>query len=517
MGTLRGGTTIAGFPAIHSGMQEAIFLGNVTIKGYLTLGKASSIRSEYNNAEVINDHANGNISMSAVGGDLYMGYRNTGIIRLSSNLSSSGGTTVIDTGGKIYYQGENTDTRYVRSGTDSYVYGDTTGTTAYPRIMFKNSGATNVSYFRTPTGGMLPYSTGTSFVGTAAWRFKEMHAVDFYEDGTKLSSKYASSNHSHSDYVSKSGDRMTGALEISGATNDASRISVYSTSTNPRNGGSIELLETGPNYGATNSNGFRIRYDGVDNALTIDSSWTTETRHLTIQRNGNMTVNTAATFDSNITGKGNITATGDISNGYAAFLSGSIRFGSSDEGYMGTNSGGWVFYGNRSAGTYARFHNNGRIEFNGVIAGSTAEFDEHFNVQKSGTDTGYWSVLSSSRNVLFRVNYTGTGVSIPQGGLTVSGGSIEGMMSHSNGYGYIHPFSAASYGADNSYLRYYYAGSGSSTNTSNRNELRIHTVGSNAVNTRLVIDNETVPRISYGTGSPPSTSNFRNGDIYIKY
>lgn len=511
MGTLRGGTTIAGFPAIHSGMQEAIFLGNVTIKGYLTLGKASSIRSEYNNAEVINDHNNGNISMSAVGGDLYMGYRNTGIIRLNSNLSSSSGTTVIDTGGKLYYQGENTDTRYVRSGVDSYVYGDTTGTTAYPRIMFKNSGATNVSYFRTPTGGMLPYSNGTAFVGTTAWRFKEMHAVDYYEDGTKLSSKYASSSHSHSDYVTKNGDRMTGALEISGSTNDASRISVYSTSTNPRNGGSIELLETGPSYGATNSNGFRIRYDGYDNALTVDSTYTSETRHLTIKRNGDMTVHTAATFDSNIT------ATGNITNGYASFLSGSIRFGPSNKGYMGTNNSGWVFYGNSVSGTYARFHDNGRIEFNGVLAGSSAEFDEHFNVQKSGTNTGYWSVLSTTREVLFRVNYTGTGTTIPKGGLTVSEGHIEGRMSHSGNYGYIHPYSAAAYGADNSNLRYFYAGSGTSTTSANRNQLRISTQGNNAVPTRITMDGKTVPVVSYGTGGPPSTTGYRNGDIYIQY
>ena len=60
------------------------------------------------------------------------------------------------------WNGQSLDVRYVRSGTDSYVYGDTTGSTTYPRITFRNSGASNITYFRTPTGGMLPYSTGTS-------------------------------------------------------------------------------------------------------------------------------------------------------------------------------------------------------------------------------------------------------------------------------------------------------------------------------------------------------------------
>lgn len=476
MGTLRGGTTIAGFPAIHSGMHEAIFLGNVTIKGHLTLGKASSIRSEYNNAEVINDHANGNISMSAVGGDLYMGYRNTGVIRLNSNLSSSGGTTVIDTGGKLYYQGSNTDTRYLRKDNDSYLYLDTSGNSTYGRITMGNNPSSSATFIRTSgsNGGIIPYSNGTSSIGTTSWRFKEMHAVDFYEDGTKLSSKYASSSHSHSNYVTKNGDRMSGALEIEGRTNDSSRLTIFNTGSNPRNGGSLELLETGPKFGATNSNGFRIRYDGVGNELTVDSSYNAETRHLTIKRNGAITVSSDTNFN------GSVFINSKLTDGYTTLGGSSIRFGPSNKGYIGDSSSGWVFFGNNNNGsTYLRIYDNGGM------AQLTGSLDVMGNVVASGN--------------------------------VISGGDVRGILSHSSGYGYIHPFSASSYGKDKSYLRYYYAGSGTSTNTSNRNELRIHTVGNNAVNTRLVIDNETVPRISYGTGSPPSTSNFRNGDLYIQY
>jgi hypothetical protein len=45
--------------------------------------------------------------------------------------------------------------------------------------------------------GVLPFSNGNSYIGTDSWKFKEIHSVNFYENGTALSSKYAAADHNH--------------------------------------------------------------------------------------------------------------------------------------------------------------------------------------------------------------------------------------------------------------------------------------------------------------------------------
>lgn len=494
MGQLRGGTTIAGWPAIHSGMEHVQLNGRLTVNGRTVLNEALEVN---NNIHV---RAGGNVTFysnyrgiyldNTSGSLAYVRRGTAGVVQVGTSdrvdfIRTDTTTSTISmnvTGGDMNavngyrWNGQSLDTRYLRKDNDSYLYLDTAGNTTYGRITMGNNPSSSTTFIRTSgsNGGIIPYSNGTSSIGTTSWRFKEMHAVDFYEDGTKLSSKYASSSHSHSNYVTKNGDRMSGALEIEGTSNDSSRLTIFNTGTNPRNGGSLELLETGPKFGATNSNGFRIRYDGVGNELTVDSSYNAETRHLTIKRNGAITVSSDTNFNSSVFINSKLT------DGYTTLGGSSIRFGPSNKGYIGDSSSGWVFFGNNNNGsTYLRIYDNGGM------AQLTGSLDVMGNVVASGN--------------------------------VISGGDVRGILSHSSGYGYIHPFSASSYGADKSYLRYYYAGSGSSTNTSNRNELRISTSGNNAVPTRITMDGKTVPVVTYGTGGPPSSSGYRNGDIYIQY
>jgi phage minor structural protein len=60
---------------------DDIHLTGLTWTNDIMIRTAYGIRSEYGNNHIIKDHANGNITMSAAGGDLYLGYANTNYIR----------------------------------------------------------------------------------------------------------------------------------------------------------------------------------------------------------------------------------------------------------------------------------------------------------------------------------------------------------------------------------------------------------------------------------------------------
>ena len=74
----------------------------------------------------------------------------------------------------------------------SFVALDMVGSSSYPRMFAGNNPASSNVWLRVPAanGGLLPYSNGNSLLGTSSWKFKEIHSVNFYENGTALSSKY---------------------------------------------------------------------------------------------------------------------------------------------------------------------------------------------------------------------------------------------------------------------------------------------------------------------------------------
>lgn len=99
------------------------------VNGNIRVGAGSGIWSAYNNNYILNDHNNGHVTLSATNsasGNLYLGFQNTNIVRLERALYTNNGTTqVIDTTGKLYYQGNDTDARYINATGDT-INGDFT-------------------------------------------------------------------------------------------------------------------------------------------------------------------------------------------------------------------------------------------------------------------------------------------------------------------------------------------------------------------------------------------------------
>ncbi|WP_165735020.1 alanine-zipper protein [Pseudoalteromonas sp. C8] len=72
----------------------------------------------------------------------------------------------------------------------SYLGIDTSGSSSYPRMFPANNPASSNSWVRTTSAGLLPYANNKSNLGTSSWKFKEVHSVNFYENGVSLGSKY---------------------------------------------------------------------------------------------------------------------------------------------------------------------------------------------------------------------------------------------------------------------------------------------------------------------------------------
>lgn len=139
------------------------------------------------------------------------------------------------------------------SNTTPYIGLDTAGSAAYPRIVLANNPGTNSTWIRVSSnaGGLLPYSNGNSFIGSSSWKFKEIHAVNFHENGVALANKY----------YPFSGGKITGDLNI----ND--RIVIRSADTRTIQGfggsGNITIASN------TNNNGEIIFNNGI---VKINSS-----------------------------------------------------------------------------------------------------------------------------------------------------------------------------------------------------------------------------------------------------
>lgn len=92
------------------------------VNGSIKIASNHGIYSGYNNGYILNDHGNGNVTLNATNstsGNIYLGYTNTAHVYLSTNLTTTSNTNIIDTSGKLYYQGNDTDTRYINSTGDT--------------------------------------------------------------------------------------------------------------------------------------------------------------------------------------------------------------------------------------------------------------------------------------------------------------------------------------------------------------------------------------------------------------
>jgi len=118
------------------------------------------------------------------------------IVRYVSGYNSTNGFSVITQRVTSFTVGQ------IKSGggleglasaaTFPYVSLDTSGSSTYPRFNPINNPASDDNYLRAPSagGGFLPFSNGSSYMGTNSWRWAQIHGVNFYENGTALTSKY---------------------------------------------------------------------------------------------------------------------------------------------------------------------------------------------------------------------------------------------------------------------------------------------------------------------------------------
>jgi len=82
----------------------------------------------------------------------------------------------------------------------------------YPGIAPSGS---ETGWVRAPTSGILPNVSGgaSSSLGSSFWKWNQVYAVTFNENGTNLASKYAALSHTHS-YLPLTGGTLTGKLSI---------------------------------------------------------------------------------------------------------------------------------------------------------------------------------------------------------------------------------------------------------------------------------------------------------------
>ena len=102
-------------------------------------------------------------------------------------LSLSVSEPIVSSGGFI------TDVRWSEvKEQPSFVGLDTVGSSSYPRLILSNNPGTSSVWLRvnSSSGGILPYSNGGSKLGTNGWRFAEVHSVNFFENGARLTDKY---------------------------------------------------------------------------------------------------------------------------------------------------------------------------------------------------------------------------------------------------------------------------------------------------------------------------------------
>lgn len=120
-----------------------------------------AIYSNQNGAEILKDHANGNITLSAAGGELYLGYQNTTGIRLSSAIRSSGSDyQILSTSGHLLELRKTAASSLNRLQYDA--------TQNYLFIQTQTTGATGTPGEQ--AGGIAIGESASTLTGTAALR-----------------------------------------------------------------------------------------------------------------------------------------------------------------------------------------------------------------------------------------------------------------------------------------------------------------------------------------------------------
>jgi|GEM_PF-2781253 len=100
-------------PTVNESLQNLDLNSNELLNvSIMNLDSGGQVNSDYNGTYIIKDHNNGNVTLSAAGGNLYLGYQNTGSVVLSRSLinSASNYTILTNAGDRLNLRKSPTDT-----------------------------------------------------------------------------------------------------------------------------------------------------------------------------------------------------------------------------------------------------------------------------------------------------------------------------------------------------------------------------------------------------------------------
>jgi hypothetical protein len=337
------------------------------------INTGGSIQSLYNTGNIIRDHSNGNITLSAAGAHLYLGYENTTLVRLYSDLYDDGGTVQIirATDGALFHKGTNLDSVMANKTGETWTgTHDLTGATLswsrdtdnakvhmvdygadsdWLTIDFGDSTTDKVKFRNLDTSGnatnILDINGATvEFYKAISMNNNDIHGVRYLNGqyGTEIlqsTDEWLRINdnggHTEGVYFGNSIVRTDGELQVGSSGADFKA----------KNTGDVELA--GNMYFTVNNKSLYMKNSAGTNlgVLQVDASNNTflsSDSLATVIRGNALTVRPSATFQGNIA------------------LTGTSEYTWNDGvGRIGRNTSGWVFFGNDTGANWFRAKDDG--------------------------------------------------------------------------------------------------------------------------------------------------------------
>ncbi|QPB08537.1 hypothetical protein [Vibrio phage Va2] len=182
----------------EQGFSNGISVSGKFLVPDLVIGAHGSVKGQLSKV-IMQDHGNGNVTLSATNGNLYLGYQNTEKVFLATDLYNGDGTIkiidkvtarVYDEGNRVYSP-TNKPTYQDMSLDDRYIQYDYLGGATYPRLKPVSGPWLRVGDGSMTSGGLLPYSKdGNTTIGTSTWRFYSAYINNIFEGDVNIADKY---------------------------------------------------------------------------------------------------------------------------------------------------------------------------------------------------------------------------------------------------------------------------------------------------------------------------------------
>lgn len=271
------------------------------VSGNIRISAGNNINSSYNNNYFLADHADGDISLSAVGRNLILGIQNTSQIAINAPLYGSNNTTqIIGTDGTLYYKGTDIDTTYFKTNGSVSMSGDLNLNAN--RLVFNNGGASNLDHIWF-NDNASPYGDGGSYSFVADSTGNAIGNATLYAGSLALSNQLDMQNHNIKNISYLYGQYGTIAQstdEWLRFNNDGSHTSgVYFGSSIVRTDGQLQIGNNGASF-LVDTNGNLTANNGTYNGY--------------LSAKGFQTSNTSSGNANNWTKIGSITLTSQYSD-----------------------------------------------------------------------------------------------------------------------------------------------------------------------------------------------------------